>query len=71
MSADRYLAVCHPIRSLKYRTPRVALFLCLCIWSVSFLVMLPIILYSNTIPHPNATDRFTCGITWPEGKVNR
>ena len=28
MSADRYLAVCHPIRSLKYRTPRIALFLC-------------------------------------------
>lgn len=69
MSADRYLAVCHPIRSLKYRTPRIALFLCLCIWSVSFLVMLPIILYSTTVSHrSNVTGTFTCAISWPDGQ---
>lgn len=69
MSADRYLAVCHPIRSLKYRTPRIALFLCLCIWSISFLVMLPTILYSTTMRQPNAPSQYTCGIVWPDGQI--
>ena len=68
MSADRYLAVCHPIRSLKYRTPRIALFLCLCIWSVSFLVMLPVILYSTTVPHRSRPGWYTCAIAWPSGQ---
>ncbi|KAK7471533.1 hypothetical protein BaRGS_00035813 [Batillaria attramentaria] len=68
MSADRYLAVCHPIRSLKYRTPRIALFLCLFIWSVSFLVMLPIILYSTTVSHRSKDGKYTCAISWPEGQ---
>ncbi|GFN86244.1 somatostatin receptor type 1 [Plakobranchus ocellatus] len=70
MSADRYLAVCHPIRSLKYRTPGIALLLCLCIWFVSFLVMLPIILYSKTVEQSEENfgmaGKFTCGIYWPE-----
>lgn len=69
MSADRYLAVCHPIRSLKYRTPRIALFLCLCIWSLSFLVMLPIILYSTTLQNRYMPDKETCGISWPENQL--
>ncbi|KAL8620529.1 hypothetical protein ACOMHN_066952 [Nucella lapillus] len=68
MSADRYLAVCHPIRSLKYRTPRIALFLCLCIWSTSFLVMLPIILYSSTVDSVSMAGKYTCGIVWPDGQ---
>ncbi|CAG5128715.1 unnamed protein product [Candidula unifasciata] len=69
MSADRYLAVCHPIRSLRYRTPRVALFLCLCIWSLAFLVMLPIILYSTTVKHRFLPGKETCGIFWPEDQI--
>ncbi|CAG5135133.1 unnamed protein product [Candidula unifasciata] len=68
MSADRYLAVCHPIRSLKYRTPRIALFLCLCIWSVSFMVMLPIILYSTTTKHKDP-NKERCVIVWPENSL--
>ncbi|XP_076460130.1 somatostatin receptor type 2-like [Babylonia areolata] len=68
MSADRYMAVCHPIRSLRYRTPRIALFLCLCIWSVSFLVMLPVIMYSATYPHRARRGKYTCTIAWPPGQ---
>ncbi|XP_067671488.1 somatostatin receptor type 2-like [Haliotis asinina] len=71
MSADRYLAVCHPVRSVRYRTPRIALIVCLCIWSVSFLVMLPIILYSTTVPQEPAMrfkGRHTCTISWPNGQ---
>ncbi|KAK3791258.1 hypothetical protein RRG08_066939 [Elysia crispata] len=66
MSADRYLAVCHPIRSLKYRTPGIALLLCLCIWFVSFLVMLPVILYSQTMKNIDMEGKLTCGINWPK-----
>ncbi|ESO84144.1 hypothetical protein LOTGIDRAFT_108441 [Lottia gigantea] len=69
MSADRYLAVCHPVRSVKYRTPRIALFVCLCIWTISFLVMLPIILYSTTVPHRLYPDKHTCTIKWPNGQL--
>ncbi|RUS79030.1 hypothetical protein EGW08_013213 [Elysia chlorotica] len=65
MSADRYLAVCHPIRSLKYRTSGKALLLCLCIWFVSFLVMLPVILYSQTMKNMDMDGKLWCGINWP------
>ncbi|KAK0051820.1 somatostatin receptor type 2 [Biomphalaria pfeifferi] len=69
MSADRFIAVCHPIRALRYRTPRIALFLCLCIWSLSFLVMMPTILYSQTIEHRNLKGKYTCIIHWPENQA--
>lgn len=69
MSADRYLAVCHPIRSIKYRTPRIALFSCLCIWSLSFIVMLPIIMYSTTTDSPKFIGKRSCSIDWPSNQV--
>lgn len=34
MSADRYVAVCHPISSPRYRTPFIAKFICLTVWTV-------------------------------------
>lgn len=69
MSADRYLAVCHPVRSVQYRSPRIAFFVCLGIWTVSFFVMLPIILYSTTTPHTFYLGKETCHIAWPEGQL--
>ena len=68
MSADRYLAVCHPVRSVYYRTTRIAFFVCLSIWSISFFVMLPVILYSTTIPNRRNPDQETCTISWPENQ---
>ena len=69
LSADRYLAVCHPVRSGQYRTTNIAFFICLSIWSVSFIVMLPIILYSTTYPQSWAPGRVTCTIMWPSGQL--
>lgn len=69
LSGDRYLAVCHPIRSGQYRTTNKAFFICLCIWTVSFIVMLPIILYSNTVPNPKNHDWQTCTIKWPKNQL--
>lgn len=69
MSADRYLAVCQPIRSMKYRTPRIALCLCLGVWFPSFLLMLPIILYTTTIDHPTRKGKYSCRVEWPEEHI--
>ena len=63
MAIDRYLAACHPIRSLTYRTPRYALLGILIIWSLSFFVMLPIIMYAETTGDGKYK---SCNIVWPE-----
>lgn len=60
MSIDRYLAVVHPIKSTKWRKPRVAKLINLTVWVVSLLVILPTMIFSglNKVP--------VCGIVWPE-----
>lgn len=61
MSIDRYLAVVHPIRSAKWRKPKVAKFFSALVWVVSFLIVLPVTIYSGI-----QEDFKTCNITWPE-----
>ncbi|KAK9534954.1 hypothetical protein VZT92_007367 [Zoarces viviparus] len=61
MSIDRYLAVVHPIRSAKWRKPQVAKILNAMVWIVSFVIVLPVTIYSNVQEELNA-----CNITWPE-----
>ncbi|KAG5280307.1 hypothetical protein AALO_G00087520 [Alosa alosa] len=63
MSIDRYLAVVHPIKSTRWRKPRVAKTINLAVWVVSLLVNLPIIIYSGLIS--NRDGKF-CSIVWPE-----
>ncbi|KAI4792815.1 hypothetical protein KUCAC02_033132 [Chaenocephalus aceratus] len=60
MSIDRYLAVVHPIRSTKWRKPRVAKLINITVWGVSLLTILPTLIFSglNNVP--------VCGIVWPE-----
>ncbi|XP_075996132.1 somatostatin receptor type 2-like [Genypterus blacodes] len=60
MSIDRYLAVVHPIRSTKWRKPRVAKLINLTVWGVSLLVILPTMIFSGLDKVP------VCGIMWPE-----
>ncbi|KAJ8383683.1 hypothetical protein AAFF_G00215250 [Aldrovandia affinis] len=63
MSIDRYLAVVHPIRSTKWRRPRVAKVINGTVWSLSFVVVLPVIIFSDV------QDQFnTCNMNWPEPK---
>lgn len=61
MSIDRYLAVVHPIRSAKWRKPQVAKVFNTMVWVVSFLIVLPVTIYSHVQEEFN-----TCNITWPE-----
>ncbi|TNN80601.1 Somatostatin receptor type 5 [Liparis tanakae] len=61
MSIDRYLAVVHPIRSVKWRKPKVAKMFNAVVWIVSFLIMLPVTIYSHVQEEFNV-----CNITWPK-----
>lgn len=61
MSIDRYLAVVHPLRSAKWRKPQVAKIFNSMVWVVSFLIVLPVTIYSHVQEEFN-----TCNITWPE-----
>ncbi|CAJ1081187.1 somatostatin receptor type 2-like [Xyrichtys novacula] len=59
MSIDRYLAVVHPIKSTKWRKPRIAKLINLTVWGVSLLVILPTMIFSGL-------NKGSCGIVWPE-----
>lgn len=61
MSIDRFLAVVFPIRSAKWRKPKVAMILSGLAWFVSFLMVLPVTVFSHV------QDKFnTCNISWPD-----
>ena len=67
MALDRYLAIVKSSTSLKYRTISNATILCLVIWGVSFLVMLPYWLFAKTkliMDTPNG--RSSCSLQWPD-----
>ncbi|KAH7949579.1 hypothetical protein HPB49_012384 [Dermacentor silvarum] len=73
MSADRYVAVCHPISSPRYRTPFIAKFVCLTAWTVSALLMVPVYMYARVVDagHADAGPVPSCTIDWPEsGMMN-
>ncbi|XP_072299575.1 somatostatin receptor type 5-like [Eucyclogobius newberryi] len=61
MSIDRYLAVVHPLKSVKWRKPQVAKIINALLWVVSFLIALPVTIFSNIQDEFN-----TCNITWPD-----
>lgn len=60
MTIDRYLAVVHPIRSSKWRKPQVAKILNGMVWVISFVVVLPVTVYSHV---QKGLD--ICNISWP------
>jgi len=68
MSADRYVAVCHPISSPRYRTSFISKFICLTVWTVSALLMVPIFMYS-TVFHNMYSGRHSCNIVFPESDI--
>uniref|UniRef100_H3D993 G-protein coupled receptors family 1 profile domain-containing protein n=1 Tax=Tetraodon nigroviridis TaxID=99883 RepID=H3D993_TETNG len=63
MSIDRYLAVVHPIRSTNWRHPRVAKVVSAAVWAVSFVVVLPVVVFSDVQETFNS-----CNMIWPEPK---
>lgn len=48
MSVDRYIAVCHPVKALEFRTPVKAKIINVCIWILSSAVGVPIMIMAVT-----------------------
>ncbi|KAJ2953055.1 hypothetical protein O0L34_g7446 [Tuta absoluta] len=68
MSADRYIAVCHPIAAPRLRTPLVSRVVSAAAWTASALVMTPIFMYTTLIETENG---LSCNIVWPEREFNK
>nr|XP_033811710.1 somatostatin receptor type 1-like [Geotrypetes seraphini] len=64
LSVDRYIAVVHPIKAAKYRRPTVAKVINTCIWVLSLVVILPIIIFADTVPADGGV--VDCNFLWPE-----
>ncbi|XP_019745487.1 somatostatin receptor type 5-like [Hippocampus comes] len=60
MSVDRYLAVGHPVRSARWRRPRIAKVVNGTVWALSFLVVLPVVVFANIQKTGG-----NCNILWP------
>uniref|UniRef100_A0A7N8Y7M9 Mu-type opioid receptor n=1 Tax=Mastacembelus armatus TaxID=205130 RepID=A0A7N8Y7M9_9TELE len=56
MSIDRYVAVCHPVKALDFRTPHNAKIVNVCNWILSSAIGLPVMFMASTtliFPHPS------------------
>lgn len=60
MSADRYIAVCHPISSPKFRTPFISRVISFFAWTWSIMLMIPMVLYTKEVQLPNGD--YSCTI---------
>ncbi|XP_062850132.1 somatostatin receptor type 1 [Trichomycterus rosablanca] len=63
LSVDRYIAVVHPIKAARYRRPTVAKVVNVCVWGLSLLVILPIIIFADTVPAEDGG--VDCNFQWP------
>ncbi|XP_070398804.1 somatostatin receptor type 5 isoform X1 [Nothobranchius furzeri] len=61
MSIDRFLAVVYPIRSAKWRKPRMARIFSGLVWVISLVIVLPVTIFSCVQEEFN-----TCNISWPD-----
>lgn len=59
MSADRYIAVCHPINSPRWRTPFISRLVSLLAWTASAIFIIPVVLYANAFPIAEPFSNFT------------
>ncbi|XP_078541785.1 kappa-type opioid receptor [Lissotriton helveticus] len=62
MSVDRYIAVCHPVKALDFRTPLKAKIINVCIWMLSSSVGLSAIVLGGTKTTEDTTE---CALQFP------
>ncbi|XP_028986137.1 opioid receptor, delta 1b [Betta splendens] len=62
MSVDRYVAVCHPVRALDFRTPAKAKLINVCIWILSSAVGVPVMVMAVTRTDAGRT---ACTLSFP------
>lgn len=65
MSADRFVAVWYPIKSLKYRKPMFAGIEAALTWILSMAVMFPIVLFADIVPQGPGSTFSSCVVLWP------
>lgn len=58
MSVDRYIAVCHPVKALDFRTPLKAKIINICIWLLASSVGISAIVLGGTKVREGDTYRF-------------
>ncbi|XP_046879857.1 delta-type opioid receptor-like [Hypomesus transpacificus] len=63
MSVDRYVAVCHPVKALDFRTPIKAKMINVCIWILSSAAGIPALLLGGTQTNNGTTE---CALQFPE-----
>ncbi|KAI9532321.1 Delta-type opioid receptor [Dissostichus eleginoides] len=63
MSVDRYIAVCHPVRALDFRTPAKAKLINVCIWILSSVVGVPVMVMAVTRMKPEGNT--ACELRFP------
>ncbi|XP_077454176.1 opioid receptor, delta 1b [Stigmatopora argus] len=64
MSVDRYVAVCHPVKALDFRTPAKAKIINICIWILSSVIAIPVMIMAVTKVTPKGN--VDCRIIFPE-----
>uniref|UniRef100_A0A3Q2CZA1 Opioid receptor, delta 1a n=1 Tax=Cyprinodon variegatus TaxID=28743 RepID=A0A3Q2CZA1_CYPVA len=64
MSVDRYIAVCHPVKALGFRTPTKAKMINVLIWVLSSAVGVPIMVIAVT--RMTETGNITCMLKFPD-----
>ncbi|XP_063048301.1 mu-type opioid receptor [Engraulis encrasicolus] len=67
MSVDRYIAVCHPVKALDFRTPRNAKIVNVYNWILSSAIGIPVMILASTIPvyHSNLPPVVDCNLHFP------
>ncbi|NXN99180.1 GPR17 protein, partial [Rhinopomastus cyanomelas] len=55
ISIDRFLAIVHPVKSIKLRRPLYAHLACACLWAIVGLAMAPLLLSVQTVQTGNTT----------------
>ncbi|XP_030605734.1 opioid receptor, delta 1b [Archocentrus centrarchus] len=64
MSVDRYIAVCHPVKALDFRTPAKAKLINVCIWILSSAVGVPVMIMAVT--KVTDTGITVCSLAFPK-----
>ncbi|XP_061089139.1 delta-type opioid receptor-like [Conger conger] len=65
MSVDRYIAVCHPIKALDFRTPHNAKIINVCNWILSSAISLPVMIMATIAIDYNASGSIECTLIFP------
>ncbi|XP_041478034.1 G-protein coupled receptor 54-like [Lytechinus variegatus] len=64
MSVDRYQAIVYPLKSLRNRTPQIALLVSIGIWTCSALLAIPVAVYFDAVQNTNG-EVTRCKEVWP------